>query len=76
MEAVFKRDWTEALRLQDKLTPLHGAIFLEPGVCGAKYAASLIGRARNEVRLPLVPVGEQTEAAIRRAMAHAGMLSA
>jgi 4-hydroxy-tetrahydrodipicolinate synthase len=62
--------------MQDRLTPLHGAIFVEPGVCGAKYALSVLGRARNEMRLPLTPVGEATEAVIRRAMVHAGILNA
>jgi len=76
MEAVFKGDYAHALKLQDKLTPLHAAIFVEPGVSGAKYAASVLGRARNEVRLPLIPVGEATEALIRRAMVHAGILNA
>ena len=76
MEAALKGDYAHALKLQDKLTPLHAAIFVEPGVCGVKYAASLIGRARNEVRLPLVPVGEATEGVIRRAMVHAGILNA
>jgi 4-hydroxy-tetrahydrodipicolinate synthase len=76
MEAVFKGDYATALTLQDKLTPLHAAIFLEPGVAGAKYALSLIGRVNNEVRLPLVPVTEGVESAIRRAVVHAGLLSA
>lgn len=76
MEAVFKRDYAGALKIQDKLTPLHGAIFAEPGVCGAKYALSLIGRARNEVRLPLVPIGEAAEQGLRRAMVHAGIINA
>jgi 4-hydroxy-tetrahydrodipicolinate synthase len=76
MEAVFKGDYAQALKLQDKLTPLHAAIFVEPGVSGAKYAASVLGRARNEVRLPLIPVSEATEAVIRRAMVHAGILNA
>ena len=76
MEAVFKRDYAAALKVQDRLTPLHGAIFAEPGVCGAKYALSLIGRARNEVRLPLVPIGEAAEQGLRRAMVHAGIINA
>src|ERR1700733_581990 len=67
MEAVFKGDYRHALRIQDRLTPLHAAIFVEPGVAGAKYALSVPGRARNEVRLPLVPIVEGTEAVIRRA---------
>ncbi len=76
MEAVFKGDWDHALKLQDRLTPLHTAIFLEPGVNGTKYALSLLGRARDETRLPLTPVKETTEAAIRRALVHAGLLNA
>jgi 4-hydroxy-tetrahydrodipicolinate synthase len=76
MEATFKGDYGHALRVQDRLTALHAAIFVEPGVCGAKYALSVLGRARNEMRLPLVPVEETTEAAIRRAMVHAGILNA
>jgi 4-hydroxy-tetrahydrodipicolinate synthase len=76
MEAVFKRDYATALHIQDRLTPLHGAIFVEPGVCGAKYALSLIGRARNEMRLPLTPIGEVAESGLRRAMVHAGILNA
>ncbi len=76
MEAVFKGEYGQALQIQDRLIPLHAAIFLEPGVCGTKYAMSVLGRARNEVRLPLTPVGDATEAAIRRAMVHAGALNA
>src|SRR5664279_5615468 len=35
-------DFAQALKLQDRLAPLHMAIFVEPGVCGAKYALSLL----------------------------------
>jgi len=76
MEATFKGDWDHALKIQDRLAPLHAAIFNEPGVNGAKYALSLLGRARAETRLPLIPVSEATEALIRRAMVHAGLLNA
>jgi 4-hydroxy-tetrahydrodipicolinate synthase len=76
MEAVFRDDWSGALKIQDRLAPLHSAIFAEPGVNGAKYALSLLGRVQNECRLPLVPVSPPTEALIRRAMVHAGLLNA
>ncbi len=76
MEAVLKGDWDQALKLQDRLAPLHAAIFVEPGVNGTKYALSLLGRARSETRLPLIPVSPTTEATIRRAMVHAGLLNA
>ena len=76
MEATFKGDWGHALKIQDRLTPLHAAIFVEPGVNGTKYALSLLGRIQDDTRLPLVPVGPATEALIRRAMVHAGLLNA
>ena len=76
MELAMKGDFAGALKIQDRLTPLHAAIFMEPGVCGTKYAASLLGRARNEMRLPLTPIGEATEGALRRALAHAGLMNA
>ena len=55
--------------------PLHEAIFREPGLAGAKYGLSLLGRCRNEVRLPLLPVTTPVEVEIRKAMEHAGLLS-
>ena len=76
MEATLNGDYAAALTLQDKLIPLHAAIFLEPGVAGAKYALSLVGRANNEMRLPILAVTEGVASAIRRAMVHAGLLNA
>jgi 4-hydroxy-tetrahydrodipicolinate synthase len=76
MEATFEGNWSHALKIQDRLTPLHAAIFAEPGVNGTKYALSLLGRVRAETRLPLVPVSAATEALIRRALVHAGLLNA
>ncbi|MCA2014218.1 4-hydroxy-tetrahydrodipicolinate synthase [Cereibacter sphaeroides] len=73
-EATLAGDYARALELQDKLMPLHVAIFLEPGLAGAKYALSRLGKCENEVRLPLLPVSGKTAAAIDAAMRHAGIL--
>ncbi len=73
-EATLAGDYARALEYQDRLMPLHTAIFLEPGLAGAKYALSKLGRCRNEVRLPLLTVTGKTEAAIDAAMRHAGIL--
>ena len=67
-------DYAKALEYQDRLMPLHEAIFLEPGLAGAKYGLSLLGRCREEVRLPLVGLTEATKARIRAAMQHAGLI--
>ncbi|OJU16844.1 MAG: 4-hydroxy-tetrahydrodipicolinate synthase [Afipia sp. 62-7] len=75
MSAVFKGDYAGALKIQDRLTPLHDAIFKEPGLAGAKHGLKLLGRGEDEVRLPLVPVTAATGKIIRDAMVHAGVLN-
>lgn len=71
--AVGKFD--EALKIQDKLAPLHNALFIEPNPGGIKYALSLLGKCKNIQRLPLVPIEANTEKTIRAAMVHAGLIN-
>ncbi len=75
MSAVLKGDYAGALKIQDRLTPLHDAIFREPGLAGAKHGLKLLGRLDEEVRLPLVPVTPPTGKVIRDAMVYAGLLN-
>jgi 4-hydroxy-tetrahydrodipicolinate synthase len=75
MGAVFAGDYAGALKIQDRLVPLHDAVFKEPGVAGAKHGLTLLGRIKEEVRLPLMPVTEPTAKVIHAAMAHAGLLN-
>jgi len=74
-EATLAGDFVTALTIQDRLQPLHQAIFREPGLAGAKFGLSVLGMIRDEVRSPLMPVGEETRAEIRSAMAHAGLIN-
>jgi 4-hydroxy-tetrahydrodipicolinate synthase len=74
-DACLNGDFAAALSIQDRLFPLHQALFIEPNPQGAKYVLSVLGRMRNELRLPLVPVSAPTEASLRRAMEHAGLLN-
>jgi 4-hydroxy-tetrahydrodipicolinate synthase len=73
-DACLRGDFATALDIQDQLFPLHHALFIEPSPQGAKYALSLIGKMGNALRLPLVPVAPSTEAALRKAMQHAGLI--
>jgi 4-hydroxy-tetrahydrodipicolinate synthase len=73
-EATLRGDYAKALEYQDRLMPLHEAIFIEPGLVGAKYGLSLLGRCSEEVRLPLVGLTDGTKARVRAAMEHAGIL--
>lgn len=72
-EATLSGRWEDALALQDRLMPLHLALFLEPGLAGAKHALCRLGRCTPEVRLPLQPVGEAAAAAIDAAMDALGL---
>ncbi|UWR91736.1 4-hydroxy-tetrahydrodipicolinate synthase [Phaeobacter inhibens] len=72
--ATLAGDYALALEYQDKLMPLHEAIFIEPGLVGAKYGLSKLGLCSEEVRLPLTGLEDSTKAAIDAAMAHAGLL--
>ena len=73
-EATLAGDYARALEYQDLLMPLHEAIFLEPGVAGAKYAMSRLGLCHERVRLPLVGLTDATKTRIEAAMAHAGLI--
>ena len=73
--ATLAGDYAKALDYQDRLMPLHTAIFLEPGLVGAKYGLSLLGKCSDEVRLPLVGLTDGTKQQIRAAMVHAGLIN-
>lgn len=68
-------DLATVAAIQDRLVPVHQALFLEANPAPVKYAASLLGLCRNELRLPMIPVSEATEARVRAALTDAGLLS-
>ena len=72
-ELCMKGDFAAALALQDRLMPLHDAIFTEPSPAPVKFAASLLGICTDEVRLPLIPATETARAKVRAAMEAAGV---
>jgi 4-hydroxy-tetrahydrodipicolinate synthase len=65
----------DAIGLQDRLLPLHDAMFAETSPGPVKYAASLLGLTAPHCRLPLAPVAEATAARVRAAMAEVGLLN-
>ena len=73
--ACLNGDYGTALTIQDRLMPLHIAIFTEPGLAGAKYGMSLLGKCEEETRLPILPPTDATKEKIRAAMVHAGLLN-
>ena len=75
MKAVLKGDYATGLKVQDRLVPLHDAVFKEPGLAGAKHGLKLLGRIEEDIRLPMLPVTPPTGKVIRDAMVYAGLLN-
>jgi 4-hydroxy-tetrahydrodipicolinate synthase len=73
--ACLKGDYSTALKLQDKLAPLHQHLFVETNPSPAKYALSLLGKCSETVRLPMVLLSDKSKAVVRDAMVHAGLIN-
>jgi len=74
-EATLAGDFAKALTLQDRLMPLHKALFCETSPAPVKYAVSLLGHAPEELRLPMVPATAAAREQVKAAMVHAGLLN-
>ncbi len=72
--ACLDGDYASALEIQDRLWPLHEALFLETSPSPVKYAASLLNMCIPEVRLPLTEVSKTTGERVRAALEKAGIL--
>ena len=75
-DACLAGDYKTALKLQDRLMPLHTNLFIETNPAPAKYALSLLGKCADIVRLPLAPLSDNAKRAVREAMVHAGLMNA
>ena len=74
-DACLAGDFGRALALQDRLAPLHDAMFCEASPAPVKFAVSLLGHCSDEVRLPIVTASDPARARIREAMAAAGLMN-
>ena len=74
-EAWRKGDIAGAQSINERLTPLHVDLFCEANPGPVKYGASLLGMCDEELRLPLVPINEESRGKVERAMRHAGLLN-
>ena len=73
--ACLEGRWADALELQDRLYPLHAALFTDASPGPAKYALNKIRpEFSSELRLPMTPPSEASRKAIDVALAHAGLI--
>jgi 4-hydroxy-tetrahydrodipicolinate synthase len=72
-KACREGNWKKALELQQRLMPLHDAMFCEPSPGPVKFAVSELGFCTDEVRLPMMPATETARARVRAAMEQVGV---
>jgi len=74
-KAMADSRWNDALKLQDRLYPLHAALFTDASPAPTKYALSRIRHNfPQELRLPLVEASEASKRAVDEALEHAGLI--
>ena len=74
--ACLAGDYKTALALQDRLMPLHDAMFCEANPGPVKYAAYRLGLCDAELRLPLVPISQSSQRIVDAALARVGLIQA
>jgi len=73
-KSMRERRWDEALKLQDRLFPLHTALFTDASPGPVKYALSRVRPGfPTELRLPLVEASDASKRKVDEALAHAGL---
>ena len=72
--ACGEKNYIEALKIQDKLTPLHQALFIETSPAPVKYGMSILGFCSESVRLPLVKIMDETKKTVKEAMVFAELI--
>jgi len=73
-DKLLNKDYSEAKNIDNKLSKLHSALFIESNPSPVKYAASLLKLSLPEVRLPLVKVKDSTKKEIEKALKVADLL--
>ena len=74
--ACLKGDFKTALALQDRLMPLHDALFCEANPGPVKYAVARLGLCEPDTRLPLAPIAEASKKIVDAALARVGLVQA
>jgi 4-hydroxy-tetrahydrodipicolinate synthase len=68
-------DYAKAREYQDRLMPLHDALFCETNPGPVKYAVSLLGKCAEDMRLPMIPPEDASRARIKKAMQDVGLIN-
>ena len=74
-KAMREGRWDQALKLQDRLYPLHAALFTDASPAPTKYALTRVRKGfPSDLRLPLVEASDASKRAVNAALEHAGLI--
>lgn len=73
--ACLDGNFGRALEIQDRMMPLHDAMFVESNPGPVKYAAERLGLCSAKMRLPLVDITDKTKEIVDKALVSAGILN-
>ena len=74
MKYCLDQNFAKASEINDKLMPLHHALFVESSPAPVKYAASKLGLCKDDIRLPLTSISDETKQLVDKAMKHASLI--
>lgn len=74
-QAWGKGDLDTVMTINDRLFPLHQALFCESSPGPVKYAASLLGLCEPTTRLPICEIADSSKQKVESALRHAGLLN-
>jgi len=64
----------KAMKIQEKLMPVHSAMFCETSPGPVKYAAELLGLSTSHARLPIVDIADSSKKQVEAALKGVGTL--
>ena len=70
-----RADVKAAMTINERLTPLHEALFCESSPGPVKFATSLLGHCQSDVRLPLCEIADASKQKVQRALSAAGLMN-
>jgi len=74
VHAALNGDFVAANKLHQKIYPLHGVLFLETNPAPVKTALSLMGKCRDELRLPLCPLSNENLLRLKNVLSDYGLI--
>jgi 4-hydroxy-tetrahydrodipicolinate synthase len=72
--AAMSGNIAEAVRINNKMLPLHNKLFVEPNPVPVKWAMAEMGLIPDGIRLPLAPLGAAYHDTVRAALRESGVL--